>query len=68
MDSKRTSVRCGSQEEGAKKLAASLTTRAKAKVARLDWLIDAGQFEEADELAPQIVKGLAGHAVLEEKA
>ena len=61
-------VQDGPEKEAARKLAASLTTRAKAKVARLAWLLENAEFEKADKLAPLLVKGLAGHATLEPKA
>ncbi len=56
----------GADKDAADKLAKSLGSRAKAKVARLDWLIEAAEFEQADKLAAVLVKGMAG-GNLEEK-
>jgi hypothetical protein len=58
----------GPEKDAARKLAATLTSRAKAKIARLQWLIESAEFEQADKVAPQLVKALAGHATLEPKA
>jgi len=49
----------------ADKLRHSLETRAKAKVARLDWYIGAGEFDKADKLLPILQKGMAGDEKLE---
>ncbi len=49
----------------AKNLRHSLETRAKAKVARLDWYIGAGEFDKADKLLPTLQKGMAGDEKLE---
>lgn len=49
----------------ADKLNHSLETRAKAKVARLDWYIGAGEFDKADKLLPTLQKGMAGNEKLE---
>jgi hypothetical protein len=49
----------------AKKLRHSLETRAKAKVARLDWYIGAGEYDKADKLLPTLQKGMAGDEKLE---
>ncbi len=57
----------GPEKEPASKLAAKLAARAKAKVARLDWLIENAEFDQADKLAPLLTKGLAGNAALEPK-
>lgn len=58
----------GAEKDAARKLAASMTSRAKAKLARLQWLIESAEFEQADKAAPQLLKALAGHATLEPKA
>jgi hypothetical protein len=44
----------------ADKLKHSLETRAHAKVARLDWYIEAARFDLADKLLAQLQKGVAG--------
>jgi len=49
----------------ADKLRHSLETRAKAKVARLDWYIGAGEFDKADKLLPTLQKGMVGDEKLE---
>ena len=49
----------------ADKLRHSLETRAKAKVARLDWYIGAGEYDKADKLLPTLQKGMAGDEKLE---
>jgi len=49
----------------ADKLRHSLETRAKAKVARLDWYIDAAEYELADKFLPAVQKGMAGNEKLE---
>jgi hypothetical protein len=49
----------------ADKLRHSLETRAKAKVARLDWYIGAGEYDKADKLLPALQKGMAGDEKLE---
>jgi len=49
----------------ADKLKHSLETRAKAKVARLDWYIGAGEYDKADKLLPTLQKGMAGDEKLE---
>jgi len=49
----------------ADKLSHSLETRAKAKIARLDWYIGAGEFDKADKLLPTLQKGMAGDEKLE---
>jgi hypothetical protein len=56
----------GADKKEGDKLAANLESRAKAKINRLAWLIEAAQFEQADKLSAQLTKGLAGHP-LEEK-
>ena len=61
-------VQDGSEKDAAKKLTAALTTRAKAKIARLDGLIESAEFDQADKFAPQLVKGMAGNQTLEPKA
>lgn len=57
----------GAEKDAADKLASKLEVRAKAKLARLDWLIESAEFEQADKLSVQLAKGLAGHE-LETKA
>lgn len=57
----------GAEKDAADKLGSKLEVRAKAKLARLDWLIESAEFEQADKLAAQLSKGLAGHE-LEAKA
>ena len=57
-------VAAGAEKDIAKRLAASFRTRTKAKIARLDWLIENAQFARADELAAELVKGTAGMADL----
>lgn len=57
----------GPDKDAADKLASTLVSRAKAKLNRLSWLIEAAEFDQADKLAAQLAKGLAGHE-LEEKA
>jgi hypothetical protein len=49
----------------ADKLKHSLETRAHAKVSRLDWYIDAAEFDKADKLLGVLQKGVAGHEKLE---
>jgi hypothetical protein len=56
----------GPDKKEGDKLATNLESRAKAKINRLSWLIEAAEFEQADKLSAQLTKGLAGHA-LEEK-
>jgi len=56
------------ESEAARKLSASFTARAEAKVRRLAWLIENAEFEQADKLAPRLVEALAGHPVLEPEA
>lgn len=56
------------EKDAARKLAASFTARASAKVSKLSWLIENAEFEQADKLAPALLKSLAGHATLEPKA
>lgn len=50
----------------ADKLAHSLETRARAKLARLDWYVQQGDFEKADKLLAQLTKGMAGNARFEQ--
>jgi hypothetical protein len=57
----------GADKDAADKLARTLGSRAKAKLNRLAWLIEAAEFDQADKLAAQLAKGLVGHE-LEEKA
>ncbi len=51
----------GVEKDAADKLSGKLAVRAKAKLARLDWLIESAEFEQADKLAATLAKGLAGH-------
>ncbi|MSR46222.1 MAG: hypothetical protein EXS13_04010 [Planctomycetes bacterium] len=52
-------------KQGADDLAKKLAVRAKAKLNRLSWLIEAAEFEQADKLAAQLAKGLTGHELAE---
>jgi hypothetical protein len=56
------------EKDAAKKVSATLTSRANAKLARLAWLIDNAEFEQADKLAPALLKSFAGDEKLEGKA
>ena len=53
------------EKAAADKLKSSLETRAFAKVARLDWYIEAAAFDRADKLLSVLQKGVAGHEKLE---
>jgi ribosomal protein L18E len=53
------------EKAAADKLKHSLETRAQAKVSRLDWYIDAAEFDKADKLLALLQKGVAGHEKLE---
>src|SRR5688572_9665725 len=50
-------VQDGPEKDAAKKLSASLSTRVKSKLTRLGWLIENGEFAQADKLAPALAKG-----------
>ena len=53
------------EKAAADKLKHSLETRAHAKVARLDWYIDAAEFDKADKLLGVLQKGVTGDEKLE---
>jgi ribosomal protein L18E len=53
------------EKAAAEKLKHSLETRAHAKVARLDWYIDAAEFDKADKLLGVLQKGVTGDEKLE---
>ncbi len=56
----------GPDKDAADKLSNTLNSRAKAKLNRLAWLIEAAEFDQADKLAAQLAKGMVGHE-LDEK-
>ncbi len=56
------------EKDEAGKLRHSLETRAKAKVARLDWYIESGEYDKADKFLPVVQKGVAGNEKLEATA
>lgn len=53
------------EKDEAKKLQHSLETRTNAKLARLNWYIEAAQFDKADKLLPVLQKGVVGVERLE---
>src|SRR6185295_6225357 len=53
------------EKADATKFQHSLATRAHAKVSRLDWYIDAAEFEKADKFLPVLQKSVAGDEKLE---
>jgi len=60
-------VQQGPEMDAAKKLSASLSARAAAKVSYLAWLIDNSEIERADKLALQYAKAVTGDEKLEAK-
>lgn len=57
----------GAEKDAAATLATSLQARATAKLHRLDWMIENGDFDEADKFAGQLQKGFAGSEELLKK-
>jgi uncharacterized phage infection (PIP) family protein YhgE len=53
------------EKAAADKCRHSLETRAQAKVSRLEWYIEAAEFDHADKLLPVLQKGVAGNEKLE---
>jgi hypothetical protein len=56
------------EKADAGKLRHSLETRTKAKVARLDWYIENGDYDKADKLLATLQKGVAGDEKFEASA
>lgn len=50
------------------KMRHSLETRTKAKLARLDWYIEVGDYDKADKFLPLVQKGVAGDEKFEASA
>jgi hypothetical protein len=60
-------IQDGPDKDAATKLAASLTTRLNAKIAKLTWQMQNGEIAMADKAAPKLAAGVAGDQTFEAK-